>query len=87
MLKPGERPARVSTDELEGAVAKLRIIGDHLKTGLYGARTPERTDFNHIFEWPVACAPIAGAILDAKFGVTFGPLAETDAESEEDADE
>ena len=86
MLKPGERPARVSADELEVAVARLRIIGDHLETGLYGARTPERTDYNHIFEWPVACAPIAAAILDAKFAATFGPLAEADAETEEDAD-
>ncbi len=87
MLKPGERPARVSTDELEGALEKLRVIGDHLRTGLYGARTPDRTDYNHIFEWPAACAPIPAVVLDAKFTATFGRMAEADAESEEDADE
>jgi hypothetical protein len=85
MLKPGELPSNVATEELEMAVAKLRIIGDHLETGLYGARTPDRTEYNHIFEWPIACAPIAAAILDAKFSATFGGSAE--AELEEDADE
>jgi hypothetical protein len=87
MLKPDEPPTKVATEELDAACAKLRVIGDHVETGLYGARTPDRTRFTHGFEWPLACAPIAAAILDAKFAATFGARAEADAESEEDADE
>jgi hypothetical protein len=87
MLKPDERPTRVATEELDAACGKLGIIGDHLETGLYGARTPDRTEFTHGFEWPLACSPIAAAILDLKFAATFGARAEDDAESAEDPDE
>jgi hypothetical protein len=87
MLKPEDPPTRVRDGDLELACAKLRIIGDHLETGLYGARTADHTEFTHEFTWPLACAPIAAAILDAKFAATFGGAAEADAESEEDADE
>jgi len=87
MLKPEEKPTKVSTEELETACAKLGVIGDHLETGIYGARTPDRTAFTHGFEWPLACAPIAAAILDAKFAATFGAAAEDAAQSQEDDDE
>lgn len=87
MLKPDERPTRVATADLDAACAKLSIIGDHLETGLYGARTPDRTEYTHGFEWPLACASIPAAILDAKFAATFGSGAEADAEAEEDAGE
>jgi hypothetical protein len=87
MLKPEARPTAIGTDLLEKACAKLGIIGAHLETGIYGARTADRTEFSHPFEWPLACAPIAAAILEAKFEATFGPRAEADAESEEEAEE
>jgi hypothetical protein len=87
MLKPDDPPTRIETGDLDAACAKLTVIGDHLASGLYGARTPDRTEFTHGFEWPLACAPIAAAILDAKFAATFGAAAEADAEAEEEQDE
>jgi hypothetical protein len=72
MLKPGERPAGLEMSELDEACVKLAIIGRHLETGLYGARTRDRTDYTHAFEWPLACAPVPGSVLEAKFALTFG---------------
>jgi len=72
MLKPEELPARVASEELVRASSKLGIIGEHLRTGIYGARTPDRGEHTHGFEWPLACAPIASAILERKFTATFG---------------
>jgi hypothetical protein len=87
MLKPEDRPTKIATGDLEAACAKLSVIGSHLRTGLYGALTAARTNFSHPFEWPLACAPIAAAILDAKFAATFGAGAEADAETEEEDDD
>jgi hypothetical protein len=86
MLKPDEPARGVATEDLDAACDKFRVIGDHLRTGLYGARTPDRTEFTHGFEWPLACAPIALAILDAKFAATFGAGALGDAQEEDDPD-
>jgi hypothetical protein len=72
MLKPEERPRRIGMDELERASSRLWILGEHLERGLYGARTPDRSEYSHGFEWPLACAPVASAILEAKFTLTFG---------------
>jgi hypothetical protein len=72
MLKPEERPASLGMAELERACARLPVLGAHLATGIYGARTPDRTDYSHGFEWPLACAPIDAAILEDKFAATFG---------------
>jgi PD-(D/E)XK nuclease superfamily len=83
MLRPGGKPTSIAMDELEAACGKLAIIGAHLETGIYGARTRDRTEYTHPFEWPLACAPIGEAILDAKFEATFGGEAEADAESAE----
>ncbi len=83
MLKPDKAATGVPGEDLEVACAKLAIIGDHLETGLYGARTRDRTVYTHGFEWPLACAPISQVILDAKFAVTFGAGPEADAEEEE----
>jgi hypothetical protein len=83
MLRPGAKPTKIATDELEAACGKFAIIGAHLETGIYGARTRARTEYTHPFEWPLACAPIGEAVLDAKFEATFGVDAES-AETEED---
>ncbi len=72
MLKPGEEPSRIGMDELAVATARLAVIGAHLSTGIYGALTPDRDEFTHVFEWPLACAPISSAILRRKFERTFG---------------
>ena len=78
MLKPDDRPARVGMDELGKATAKLRMIGRHLSTGIYGARTADRDEYTHIFEWPLACPPVPHAILESKFHATFGAAPEED---------
>ena len=72
MLKPDERPARVGMDELGKATSKLRMIGRHLSTGIYGARTADRDEYTHVFEWPLACPPVPYAVLESKFAATFG---------------
>jgi hypothetical protein len=72
MLKPEERPSRIAAEEIESACAKLPVIGRHLVSGIYGALTPDRTEFSSHFEWPLACVPIAETILAAKFEATFG---------------
>ncbi len=84
MLKPGERPREIAMEELGGAVAKLSVLGRHLVSGLYGALTPDRSEFNTIFEWPLACSPIPHATLVRKFEATFGEDAGGDAEEEAD---
>jgi hypothetical protein len=76
MFKPEEAPAALGMDELERAAAKLEVLGAHLATGIFGARTPDRDEHSHGFEWPLACAPVASAILESKFEATFGARAE-----------
>jgi hypothetical protein len=85
MLKPEERPSRIGAEDLDHASARLSLLGLHLKTGTYGALTPDRSEHTHGFEWPLACAPISQAVLEEKFARTFGEA--TVAESEEAADE
>ncbi len=72
MFKPEEVPASLGMDELERASAKLGVLGVHLATGIFGARTPDRDEYTRLFEWPLACAPVAAAILESKFELTFG---------------
>ena len=84
MLKPdGAKPASIGLSELPEALAALAQLGRHLATGRYGARTADRTDFSHGFEWPLACPPVRHAVLRQKFAVTFGKP----DEAEEGADE
>ena len=85
MLKPEKAPAGLGTGELGRACAKLLLLGEHLRSGVYGARTPDRGEHTHGFEWPLACAPIASAVLEGKFAATFG--AASLGERAEDADE
>jgi PD-(D/E)XK nuclease superfamily len=81
MLKPEELPARVAAEELGRALSKLGVLGEHLRSGIYGARTPDRGEHTHGFEWPLACAPIASAVLERKFAATFGrPVPAEDGE-------
>jgi hypothetical protein len=84
MLKPEELPHRVGMEDVDRASAKLAVLGVHLSTGVYGARTPDRTEFTHGFEWPLACAPIGWAVLEAKFARTFGSW---EAEEPDDDDD
>jgi hypothetical protein len=75
MLKPGEKPSSVGTAELDMALERLDILGRHLTSGVYGALTPDRDEYTVRFEWPLACAPIAHAVLQEKFRLTFGAAA------------
>lgn len=84
MLKPEEQPRRIGEEALERASAKLGILGSHLVSGLYGARTPDRGEYVRGFEWPLACAPIAASVLEAKFEVTFGAGQAREAEDADD---
>jgi len=85
MLKPDDRPSGLGMDEADEACAMLEMIGTHLSTGLYGARTEEKTKYTHPFVWPLACAPIDPVILESKFAATFG--ASPPAEFREGGDE
>ena len=85
MFKPEERPRKIGMEELEQACAKLWILGEHLERGLYGARTADRSEYTHGFEWPLACAPVASAILEAKFALTFGAGPASDGPEDDDA--
>lgn len=77
MLKPdGSKPASIGLTELPEALEALAQLGHHLATGRYGARSVDRTDFSHGYDWPLACTPIRRAILEQKFAVTFGGAAE-----------
>jgi RecB family exonuclease len=84
MLKPEDRPMKVEAHELERASAKLRVLGAHLASGIYGALTPDRDEYSHGFEWPLACAPIGLATLEKKFEATFGPVAVSLSEEGDD---
>lgn len=72
MLKPEEKPRALGAEALGRASAKLETLGAHLVSGICGARTPDRGEFTHGFEWPLACAPIPASVLEAKFAATFG---------------
>ncbi len=78
MLKPEVLPASLSMDQVDAACSKLLQIGRHLSLGIYGARTADRDEYSHPFEWPLACAPVAFAILESKFQLTFGAGVEED---------
>ncbi|MBL9215095.1 MAG: PD-(D/E)XK nuclease family protein, partial [Opitutaceae bacterium] len=73
MLKP-ETGAGTSLAlaDLPAALAALARLRRHLETGCYGALTPDRTEYAHGFEWPLACTPVRHAVLAQKFAVTFG---------------
>jgi len=68
----GKPPACIGMDELPAALAALEVLAVHLRTGRYGALTPDRSAYARGFEWPLACAPIPYAVLAQKFAVTFG---------------
>ncbi len=83
MLKPepGEQAA-IGLDELDAALAKLDWLATAMTRGIYGALTPDRSDYAPPgYDWPLACTPVKHAALAAKFAVTFG-AAETEAAHE-----
>lgn len=73
LVKPDDAPSGVvGMAELPQALAALGQVGRHLATGVYGALTPDRTEFSRGLDWPLACTPVRQAVLARKFAVTFG---------------
>lgn len=75
MLKP-ELDGFSSLDlaALPKALSALAQLGRHLRTGVYGALTPDASDYAPIGRvWPLACVPIPEEILLQKFLISFPP--------------
>jgi hypothetical protein len=73
MLKPRSAPSKLDLAELGAALHDpLARLREHLRSGRFGALTPDRTDFSQGFEWPLACVPIPAAVLQQKHTATFG---------------
>ncbi len=73
MIKP-EPGAVTAIDlaELPAALGKLTWLGEALERGVYGALTPDRSDYAPPgLLWPLACTPVPAAILRRKFALTF----------------
>ncbi|PAW63543.1 MAG: hypothetical protein B9S34_14145 [Opitutia bacterium Tous-C1TDCM] len=73
MIKP--EPGAVTSlglPELDEALGRLPWLGEALRRGVYGALTPDRSDYAPAGPpWPTACTPVPAAVLARKFAVTF----------------
>ncbi len=74
MLKPmADGSGELSLADLPVALALTARLDRMLTTGVCGALTPDRSKYSNFgYDWPLACAPIASAILHAKFALTHG---------------
>lgn len=74
MLKAGaEDSGAVGLHELEEALASLDRLGVALESGVYGALTPDRSEYSKVrYEWPLACAPVKHTVLREKYVLTHG---------------
>jgi hypothetical protein len=83
MLKPVSRGNEcLEMSDLSVALGRLTQLDCHLETGCYGSLTPDRTEYTHGFEWPLACVPVGRAVLLRKFAATFGVAPEGEATHE-----
>ncbi|HEU5078203.1 MAG TPA: PD-(D/E)XK nuclease family protein [Opitutaceae bacterium] len=82
MLKPEVGGAStMDISELPKALFALRRIGEYLRTGIYGALTPDPSEYAPEGRaWPLACVPIPEEILEAKYAKSFPPDEEVDFE-------
>lgn len=84
MIKP--EPGAVTQlgfEDMGQALAKLKWLEDAVTRGIYGALTPDRSDYApSCCAWPLACTPVPGAVLAQKFKMTFSVEAEEDAGDE-----
>lgn len=73
MLKPELNGfSHLEMADLAAALAPLSQIGRHLRTGIYGALTPDASEYApEGLIWPLACVPIAAETLEAKFAASF----------------
>jgi hypothetical protein len=74
LLKPDAGDGgSIGMEDLPVALSGLAQIGRHLDTGIYGALTPEPSEYSPPgYAWPLAIAPVAEVVLRAKFEATFG---------------
>lgn len=90
MVKPGPgEVAALDWAELDEALAApLGRLERFLAGGVYGALTRDRSEYAPGgYAWPLACAPVAEAILRAKFVKTFGAADGAAADEEAAGDE
>lgn len=86
MVKPSEdEPSSVTLAQLPEALVTLQQLAAHLATGRYGALTPDRSEYARGTEWPLACTPVAQAVLRAKFARTFARAADAEEACDDDA--
>lgn len=73
MLKPELNGfSSLEMSDLANALTPLNQIGRHLRTGIYGALTPDVSDYTpEGLIWPLACVPIDQETLEAKFAASF----------------
>lgn len=74
MLKPlQDDSGELALGDLDEALALTARLDVMLATGVFGALTPDRSAYSSIgYEWPLACTPVAEAVLREKFAITHG---------------
>jgi hypothetical protein len=71
----------IDLSQLPHALQSLQRLGQHLRSGLYGALTPDPSEYApEGRQWPLACVPISQETLESKWTLTFGGLEEVELE-------
>jgi len=83
-----DEASALSTEELPTALAGLPPLMDAMRTGRYGALTPDRNPHGgrEPWAWPLACTPVPSENLRVKYSLTFGSAPEINP-NEDPADE
>jgi len=81
MLKPvADGVSRLELAELGDALSCLDDLDTALATGVFGARTADRSPHAPPgFAWPLASVPVPRRVLDRKYALTYGREAAADA--------
>jgi hypothetical protein len=81
-LTPDEASV-LGTDDLAEALRALPALLDAMRSGRYGALTPDRNPHGgpDPWVWPLACTPIPARDLRAKYALTFGAAPESNEET------
>jgi hypothetical protein len=76
----------LEASELDAALSGLPRLMEAMKSGRYGALTPDRNPHGgrEPWPWPVACTPIPARDLKAKFALTFGEPATVTGEERDE---
>jgi hypothetical protein len=83
-----DEASALSTEELPAALAGLPPLMDAMRSGRYGALTPDRNPRGgrEPWAWPLACTPVPSQDLRAKYSLTFGSAPEI-SPNEDQSDE